>query len=217
MLACYRKQCSSQSPAGQLILPESLKLLPMYTNCILKSDCLLSRESEIMWPLLWRHMNVIHVWALNVWPSNSNLMFKWELPLCFNRSLTFKFAFKSCDLCFDVTWMSCDSCLQLLYCRWMRSVGWCTVSCLCLWSNPELSSTHEWSLWYNTFIHTYIHVSYTLGANDFSLQKNFFFLPTAWCWYRRKRASSCFKMHWTEAAGHWCLRNRYDVMDVLYI
>ena len=48
MLACYRKQCSSQSPAGQLILPESLKLLPMYTNCILKSDCLLSRESEIM-------------------------------------------------------------------------------------------------------------------------------------------------------------------------
>ena len=45
MLACYRKQCSSQSPAGQLILPESLKLLPMYTNCILKSDCLLSRES----------------------------------------------------------------------------------------------------------------------------------------------------------------------------
>ena len=45
MLACYRKQCSNQSPAGQLILPESLKLLPMYTNCILKSDCLLSRES----------------------------------------------------------------------------------------------------------------------------------------------------------------------------
>ena len=68
-----------------------------------------------------------------------------------------------------------------------------------------------------SYIHTYIHVSYTLGANDFSLQKNFFFLPTAWCWYRRKRASSCFKMHWTEAAGHWCLRNRYDVMDVLYI
>ena len=44
ILACYRKQCSSQSPAGQLILPESLKLLPMYANCILKSDCLLSRE-----------------------------------------------------------------------------------------------------------------------------------------------------------------------------
>jgi protein transport protein SEC24 len=42
MLACYRKQCSSQSPAGQLILPESLKLLPMYANCMLKSDALLS-------------------------------------------------------------------------------------------------------------------------------------------------------------------------------
>ena len=44
MLACYRKQCSSQSSAGQLILPDSLKLLPMYGNCMLKSDCLLSRE-----------------------------------------------------------------------------------------------------------------------------------------------------------------------------
>ena len=44
ILACYRKQCSSQSPAGQLILPESLKLLPMYANCMLKSDALLSRE-----------------------------------------------------------------------------------------------------------------------------------------------------------------------------
>ena len=43
-LACYRKQCSSQSPQGQLILPDSLKLLPMYANCLLKSDALLSRE-----------------------------------------------------------------------------------------------------------------------------------------------------------------------------
>lgn len=44
ILSCYRKHCSNQSPAGQLILPESLKLLPMYANCLLKSDCLLSRE-----------------------------------------------------------------------------------------------------------------------------------------------------------------------------
>lgn len=43
ILSCYRKHCSSQSPAGQLILPESLKLLPMYSNCLLKSDALLSR------------------------------------------------------------------------------------------------------------------------------------------------------------------------------
>lgn len=47
ILSCYRKHCSSQSPPGQLILPESLKLLPMYANCILKSDALLSRESEM--------------------------------------------------------------------------------------------------------------------------------------------------------------------------
>lgn len=42
VLACYRKQCSQQSPPGQLILPENLKLLPMYANCLLKSDALLS-------------------------------------------------------------------------------------------------------------------------------------------------------------------------------
>ena len=45
ILSCYRKNCSNQSPAGQLILPESLKLLPMYANCLLKSDALLSRTS----------------------------------------------------------------------------------------------------------------------------------------------------------------------------
>ena len=44
MLACYRKNCSQQSPPGQLILPDSLKLLPMYANCLLKSDALLSRK-----------------------------------------------------------------------------------------------------------------------------------------------------------------------------
>ena len=44
ILSCYRKHCSSQSPPGQLILPESLKLLPMYSNCLLKSDALLSRK-----------------------------------------------------------------------------------------------------------------------------------------------------------------------------
>jgi protein transport protein SEC24 len=38
MLACYRKNCASPSSAGQLILPECMKLLPLYVNCILKSD-----------------------------------------------------------------------------------------------------------------------------------------------------------------------------------
>ncbi|XP_059468717.1 protein transport protein Sec24C isoform X2 [Neocloeon triangulifer] len=40
MLACYRKNCASPSSAGQLILPECMKLLPLYANCLLKSDAL---------------------------------------------------------------------------------------------------------------------------------------------------------------------------------
>nr|XP_033797763.1 protein transport protein Sec24C isoform X3 [Geotrypetes seraphini] len=42
ILACYRKNCASPSSAGQLILPECMKLLPVYLNCILKSDVLQS-------------------------------------------------------------------------------------------------------------------------------------------------------------------------------
>jgi len=40
ILSCYRKNCASPSSAGQLILPECMKLLPLYTNCLLKSDAL---------------------------------------------------------------------------------------------------------------------------------------------------------------------------------
>ena len=40
ILACYRKHCASPSSAGQLILPECMKLLPLYTICLLKSDVL---------------------------------------------------------------------------------------------------------------------------------------------------------------------------------
>ena len=40
VLACYRKNCASPSSAGQLILPECMKLLPLYTNCLIKSDAL---------------------------------------------------------------------------------------------------------------------------------------------------------------------------------
>ena len=36
----FRKNCASPSSAGQLILPECMKLLPLYTNCLLKSDAL---------------------------------------------------------------------------------------------------------------------------------------------------------------------------------
>ncbi|XP_060569226.1 protein transport protein Sec24C-like [Ruditapes philippinarum] len=38
VLACYRKNCASPSSAGQLILPECMKLLPLYGNCVVKSD-----------------------------------------------------------------------------------------------------------------------------------------------------------------------------------
>ena len=40
ILACYRKHCASPSSAGQLILPECMKLLPVYTNCVIKSSVL---------------------------------------------------------------------------------------------------------------------------------------------------------------------------------
>ncbi|XP_071503728.1 protein transport protein Sec24C-like [Diadema antillarum] len=38
ILACYRKNCASPSSHGQLILPECMKVLPLYVNCVLKSD-----------------------------------------------------------------------------------------------------------------------------------------------------------------------------------
>ncbi|XP_059844751.1 protein transport protein Sec24D isoform X1 [Hypanus sabinus] len=41
ILACYRKNCASPSSAGQLILPEAMKLLPVYMNCLLKNFVLL--------------------------------------------------------------------------------------------------------------------------------------------------------------------------------
>ncbi|XP_066254197.1 protein transport protein Sec24C [Euwallacea similis] len=40
ILATYRKNCATPSSAGQLILPECMKLLPLYVNCLLKSDAL---------------------------------------------------------------------------------------------------------------------------------------------------------------------------------
>ena len=40
ILACYRKNCASPSSPGQLILPECMKLLPLYINCLLNCDAL---------------------------------------------------------------------------------------------------------------------------------------------------------------------------------
>lgn len=37
ILAAYRKTCASSSSPGQLILPESLKLFPLYSLTLIKS------------------------------------------------------------------------------------------------------------------------------------------------------------------------------------
>lgn len=36
ILACYRKNCASPTSAGQLILPDCMKLLPLYASCLMK-------------------------------------------------------------------------------------------------------------------------------------------------------------------------------------
>ncbi|XP_053317402.1 protein transport protein Sec24D isoform X2 [Spea bombifrons] len=41
ILACYRKNCASPSAVSQLILPDSMKVLPVYMNCLLKNDVLI--------------------------------------------------------------------------------------------------------------------------------------------------------------------------------
>jgi len=40
ILACYRKNCAQSTVAGQLILPETLKLLPVYVTSLIKCDAL---------------------------------------------------------------------------------------------------------------------------------------------------------------------------------
>lgn len=40
ILAAYRKHCAAPASPGQLILPESLKLLPLYMVCLMKSDAI---------------------------------------------------------------------------------------------------------------------------------------------------------------------------------
>ena len=40
ILACYRKYCAQETTGGQLILPDTLKLLPVYIGSLIKSDVL---------------------------------------------------------------------------------------------------------------------------------------------------------------------------------
>lgn len=42
MLACYRKNCASPSPAGQLILPDAMKVFPVYMNSLMKTTPLMA-------------------------------------------------------------------------------------------------------------------------------------------------------------------------------
>lgn len=42
ILAAYRKHCAANMSTGQLVLPDALKLLPLYTSCILKQPAFLS-------------------------------------------------------------------------------------------------------------------------------------------------------------------------------
>lgn len=48
MLATYREKCSEQAPLGQLILPECLKLLPLFANCIIKNDALCGGQFPVI-------------------------------------------------------------------------------------------------------------------------------------------------------------------------
>jgi len=46
ILAAYRRSCATNAAPGQLILPESLKLLPYFTMCLLKSVALRSNQND---------------------------------------------------------------------------------------------------------------------------------------------------------------------------
>ncbi|XP_068961002.1 protein transport protein Sec24D isoform X1 [Petaurus breviceps papuanus] len=48
MLACYRKNCASPSAVSQLILPDAMKVFPVYMNSLLKNCVLLSRPEISM-------------------------------------------------------------------------------------------------------------------------------------------------------------------------
>lgn len=50
ILATYRKHCASPSSAGQLILPECMKLMPLYVNCLIKCDAMSGGMLFIVFP-----------------------------------------------------------------------------------------------------------------------------------------------------------------------
>jgi protein transport protein SEC24 len=66
ILACYRKNCASPSSVGQLILPECMKLLPLYINCVIKAGIL--QTSDI--PTDTRSYEMLTVNSMDVVASN---------------------------------------------------------------------------------------------------------------------------------------------------
>ena len=53
ILATYREKCSSHSPLSQLVLPETLKLLPLFVNCILRNDAVGSGSEMTVDDRVW--------------------------------------------------------------------------------------------------------------------------------------------------------------------
>ncbi|KAL5234430.1 hypothetical protein ACI65C_001840 [Semiaphis heraclei] len=58
ILATYRKHCASPSSAGQLILPECMKLMPLYVNCLIKSDAM-SGGPDLTVDDRWYNMHLV--------------------------------------------------------------------------------------------------------------------------------------------------------------
>ncbi|KAK9506894.1 hypothetical protein O3M35_008745 [Rhynocoris fuscipes] len=77
ILACYRKNCASPTSAGQLILPECMKLLPLYMNCLLKCDAI-SGGSDMSVDDRW--FNMAAVMTMDI-PSSLNYFYPRLLSL----------------------------------------------------------------------------------------------------------------------------------------
>ncbi|XP_025201157.1 protein transport protein Sec24D isoform X3 [Melanaphis sacchari] len=58
ILATYRKHCASPSSAGQLILPECMKLMPLYVNCLIKCDAM-SGGPDLTVDDRWYNMHLV--------------------------------------------------------------------------------------------------------------------------------------------------------------
>lgn len=67
-LATYREKCSEGAPLGQLILPESLKLMPLYVNSILKNDAISGGSEMTVDDKVWQMELIRGLRTENVMP-----------------------------------------------------------------------------------------------------------------------------------------------------